>query len=387
MRTCFSNAGFALLIGLAGAASIDACSSSSGSVGDPSSGAGATGGQGGGGINLNGSGGAPGTGASGDGGSAVGGSTGGTPAATCGTTTITPNKAPVDVLIVLDRSDSMGYSITGDCYCQAGSNPGQTCNPVPSNCTDRWSAVTAAVTQTVTANPSVNWGIQLFSSPTGPSCSVSFVPQVAVASGTGAQIQTLLDGTKLALYTPTAAAVNAATVYLQSLTDPYSHYVLLATDGEPNCKGGQANADDDMPATVAAVTAAANSGYPVYVVGIGPTQALSNLDQLAAAGGTDHYYRADSAQALTTAFGAITKIVSTTCTFRTPTAPPDDSKVAVYVDKALVTQSASDGWTFGASSSDIVLTGSYCTDMLSGVTSLVEIVFGCKDYIPPSIIP
>jgi hypothetical protein len=377
-RTWFARSRAVLLVGLFGTTTILACNGSNGVLGGPGGFGGSDiGGQGGFIIIL--TGGA--SGAGGDGGTS--GTTGSTPG-TCGTTTITPNRAPVDILIVLDRSDSMGYSITSDCYCQASSNPGQICVPVPANCTDRWSAVKAAVSQTVAANPSVDWGIQLFSSPTGPSCSVSFNPQVAITAGSGAQIQSLLDSTTLALYTPTAAAVNAALIYLQSVKDANSRYILLATDGEPNCSGGL-NFNDDMPATSAAVASAAASGFPVYVVGIGP--APSNLDQLAKVGGTDHYYPADSAQALTTALGAITKKVSTTCEFLTPTTPPDDSKVYVYVDKTLVTQDDANGWKFGTSNSDIILTGSHCTDMLTGVTSLVEIIFGCKDYLPPGVIP
>jgi hypothetical protein len=70
--------------------------------------------------------------------------------------------------------------------------------------------------------------------------------------------------------------------------------------------------------------------------------------------------------------------------------PPDDSKVYVYVDKTLINQvatSTDDGWMFGATSSDIVLTGSFCSNLLDGAASTVQIMFGCKDHIPPIDIP
>jgi hypothetical protein len=334
-------------------------------------------------------------GATGAGGTTPSGGTGtaGNAEGTCGETTITPNKAPVDVLIVLDRSDSMGYSMGDDCYCAsypANLRQGSLCNPQPDNCDHRWNVVSAAVDQTVAANPQLNWGLDLFSAPNSPSCSVSLAPQVQIGANNVQPIQSLLATMDLQLWTPTAAAVNAARMYLGTVKDGNDKVILLATDGEPNCKNGKAASDDDMPNTVAAVAAAAAEGFPVYVVGIGPAFAVANLDQLAQVGGTGHYYPADSAQALADSLATISKIVSTTCEFQTPTSPPDDSKVWVYVDKTLINQVASnteDGWMFGATSSNIVLTGSYCANLLAGAPSTVQIIFGCKDYVPPINIP
>jgi hypothetical protein len=216
------------------------------------------------------------------------------------------------------------------------------------------------------------------------------VPQVKIGGNTVTQIQSLLAAMDLQLWTPTAAAVNAARMYLEQVTDGNDKVILLATDGEPNCKNGKAASDDDMPATADAVAASAAEGFPVYVVGIGPTQALANLDQLAQVGGTGHFYPADSAQSLADSLATISKIVSTTCEFQTPMVPPDATRVYVYLDKTLINQvaaSTDDGWMFGATSSDIVLTGNFCSNLLAGAASTVQIIFGCKDYIPPIDIP
>jgi hypothetical protein len=356
-------------------------------------GAGGNGGQGAGGltVTLTDHGGAVGSGGTG-GISGVGGTT--APAeGICGETTITPNKAPVDVLIVLDRSDSMGYSMSGDCYCAltpATAQLGSLCDPVPPNCGDRWTVVRAAIDLTVAANPQLSWGLNLFSAPDSAACSVALVPQVLISANSGPQIQLLLADMTLQLWTPTAAAVNTSRMYLETLHDGHDKAILLATDGEPNCKNGRAAVDDDMPDTVAAVQAAAAEGFPVYVVGIGPPAAVANLDQLAQVGGTGQYYPADSAQTLADSLATISRIVSTTCAFQTPELPPDDSKVYVYVDKKLIRQVASsgeDGWMFGNTSADIVLAGSYCEALLAGAPSTVQIIFGCPDYIPPPSIP
>jgi len=261
---------------------------------------------------------------------------------------------------------------------------------VPANCSTRWSAVVPAVDQTIAANPSLNWGLELFSAPDAPACSVSLKPQVPLAVSGGPQIQALLPTLTLALWTPTATAINNANLYLQSVKDGNDKVILLATDGEPNCKNGQTSSDDDTPAAVAAASSAAGNGFPVYVVGIGPSQALSNLQQIAVAGGTKDFYHADSPKALADSLAAISKIVATTCEFQTPKSPPDPTLVYVYVDKKLIQQSASsteDGWMFGTTTSNIVLTGAYCTNLLGGANSTVQIIFGCPGEIPLGIIP
>jgi len=308
----------------------------------------------------------------------------------CGDTVITPNKAPVDVLLVLDRSDSMGWSMSDDCYCRSWPSSdrlGSLCDPQPANCIDRWSVVSTAVSETIAATPALNWGLELFSAPNSPSCSVALDPQVEIDPNAGPRIQSLLSSMDLQLWTPTALAVNIASLYLQRVPDLNNKAILLATDGQPNCKGGRSDATEDMEATTAAVASAASVGFPVYVVGIGPTGALANLDELAVAGGTEHYYPADSSQALADALAAIAKIIETTCEYQTPTLPPDVEKVYVYVDKKLIEKSDVNGWTFGASPSDIILTGTYCADLKAGITSTVQIIFGCEDYIPPAVIP
>jgi hypothetical protein len=386
-RISFGNVRGGVWVGVSSALLYLACSSP-GSL--PGSGGGAGGGGGGvGGVTIPTvvQGGASGEG--GGGGSGVAGTTG-TAEGTCGATTITPNRAPVDIFIVLDRSGSMGYSIEDDCYCAAGVTSGGTggmCRNAGSGCTDRWTAVKNALSQTISANPTINWGLEFYTSPTGVDCSVSLSPQIPISATAGATILAQMDTVSPGNHTPTAAAINAATLYVQTVNDGNSKAILLATDGMPNCVGGRVNNDDDMPATTNAVAGAARLGVPVYVVGMGPQESITNLDALAVAGGTTQYYPANSAQALSDALATISKIVSTTCEFQTPQSPPDDSKVYVYVDKQLIGQSPDNGWTFGATSSDIVLTGNYCADMLAGQTSTVEIIFGCKDYIPPDIIP
>ena len=364
--------------------------SSPGQVGAPT-GAGGGVGSGSGGVFFNPTpeGGSPGTGTGtgGDGGNTGAAGTPGGGEATCGDTTITPNRAPADILIVLDRSSSMNYSIGADCYCSigvGGTGAGQVC-PTTTGCTDRWTSVKTAVAQTVAANTSINWGLEFFAAPGGGSCSVSLDPQVKISPLSAATVQSQIAGTSPNSYTPTASAINVANLYMQTVTDGNSKAILLATDGEPNCGSNQATTTSDLPNTIAAIQSAAGAGVPVYVVGIGPS--TTNLDQMAVAGGTTNYYPATSPAELTAALDKISKIVALTCAFQTPQPPQDITQVWVYVDKQLVDQSVDNGWTFGATPSDIVLTGTTCANVLAGLSSNVQIIQGCAGYVPPFIIP
>jgi len=129
-----------------------------------SGGASGNGGEGAGGVTvtLTLTGGASGSGAGGDGGTSGASGTTGAAEGVCGDTTITPNRAPVDIFIVLDRSGSMSQSIAADCYCAgaAGGGAGSSCGNV-AGCTDRLTAVKGAVDQAITGNPTINWGLEL----------------------------------------------------------------------------------------------------------------------------------------------------------------------------------------------------------------------------------
>jgi len=346
---------------------------SQGSVGDTT----ANGGGGSGPVNINLNAGTVGTvgGAAGTSTGAGGSSEPSSSAGTCGTTTTDTTRADADVLIVLDRTESMNESLDG------------------SGGTTRLTAIVPAVGEVVANNPGIHWGLELFTTPGGGQCVVEAAPQVPISADSASAINQVLSTITTEQSTPTALALKVATDYLKTVNDGNSKAILLATDGEPNCgttsggRGGGIGGTDLVGASAAAAAALA-AGFPVYVIGIGPS--LSNLNQLAQAGGTEAYYPATSTAELGTALANIAKVISSTCTFKANTAPPDASLVYVYVDKALVAKSDSNGWTFDPSdrtSSTIKLTGSYCDDLLAGVTTQVQIVFGCPNVAPPPVIP
>jgi len=306
--------------------------------------------------------------------------------ANCGIITSDTTRQPVDVLLVLDRSGSMDYSIADDCYCTSGAAiAGSVCTDT-TNCTTRWNSIKPAVTTTLSTSKYVNWGLKFFSTPNSSNCNVSKTMEVPVSETSAAAVQAQVDTATLSLGTPTAAAISAATAYLKTLTDPNKKFILLATDGEPNCGGNPANVNTiDVTGATTASKTAFDAGFPVYVIGIGPS--VSNLTDLAKAGGTTDFYPATSSQQLADALSAISKKVGS-CSFRATQTPPDSGNIAVYVNKQQVAQDPNEGWTFGASPQDIVLKGSYCDKITAGEDTNVQILFGCPGSPPfPPFVP
>jgi len=318
--------------------------------------------------------------ASGKGGSAGSGTSLAPPTgdANCGSQTSSTSHDPADVLLVLDRSGSMAWSMAEDnCYCDA--SLGTLCSNT-TNCTARWTSLTSALNTTLTSASGIKWGLELFSSPGGGNCSVSNTVQVQIGANSAAAIQTQISGATPGGYTPTATAINVATAYLKGVNDTSNKVILLATDGEPNCKGGGNNTNDDKQGTLTAIAAAKAAGFLVYVIGIGPS--VGNLNEFAAAGGTGTYYPATSPADLATALASISTAVAT-CTFTLSATPPDVNNVAVYLDKNLVQKDAANGWSFGANSKTIVLNGTTCDKVKSGQGTTVQVLFGCAGSPPP----
>lgn len=310
--------------------------------------------------------------------------------ANCGNISSKTTRQPVDVLLVLDRSGSMDFSITENCYCtsEAVTRYGTLCDDT-ANCTTRWSAVKPALATTLSRSNYVNWGLKFFpSAGAGTTCSENTtmeVPISTVAGSSTSSIQTQVDSVVYEYSTPTAAALTAASAYLKGLDDGNQKFILLATDGVPNCGGTPANVNtDDLRGANAAAAAANAAGYKVYVIGIGPN--LDSLTQLAQNGGTTDFYQISSPEDLADKLSSISKLVGS-CTFKSDSVPPDVNNVAVYVNGAKVNQDASNGWTFGAGNQELVLTGDYCAQMSTGDQVDVQILFGCpgQTYFPPTI--
>jgi hypothetical protein len=309
---------------------------------------------------------------SGDGSGASGGasSTGGAgstdPEKTCGLETFMLERLPPELLLVLDRSSSMRR--------EAKDSVGTL-----------WSDTVGALDQVVrTTEASVQWGLKMFPYPSG--CDVSQGVEVPIGA---VNHRNVLNSVMMANYnmtsetgTPTRAAMLKAIDYLGTVRTKNPKYIVLATDGEPNCDGG-------ITGAVQAVREAASAGFKTFVVGIAiERRAHDVLNQMALAGGEPRsdlmfrYYPVANKADLIDVLNQITVRVSN-CVFPLSKAPPAPESVKVTVDGQRVPQDKNNGWSYGPKNMSIQLNGSWCEQVKAGKGQNVSIVFGCKGMIIP----
>jgi hypothetical protein len=303
---------------------------------------------------------------------------------------------PPDLLIVLDKSGSMS------------DDPG---NGMGS----KWDQITAAINQTVSAlQGQIKWGLEIF--PHDNDCGVSTSVDVPIASNNATAISTAItnsggpNGS-----TPTTAAIKAGTTYLQSVTDSNPKYLMVATDGEPNCSSGGgtpgmcscpaplmemngqccllgacipcpssvAGGPDDAAAEQA-VTDAATAGYHTFVVGIAADSTADGILNIMAKNGlearaaTPSYYPVTSTSDLVTAINTIAgQIIS--CNFALQMAPPMPTYVSVQINGMDVPRDTThmNGWDYGPGNLSIQFYGSVCTQLQGGNVMDVKAIFGC----------
>ena len=148
---------------------------------------------------------APMAGVGGSGGAGTGGGS-----AACGLQSTITSHGPTDVLLVLDRSDSMNYSIAEDCYCDAAPEGGNA--PVcviAGSCTSRWASLTTALNTILSSTAKIRWGLKLYTTPDSTICGVSSGVEVPISAGSAPAIATLMASVVPANNTPTATATSA----------------------------------------------------------------------------------------------------------------------------------------------------------------------------------
>jgi hypothetical protein len=310
----------------------------------------------------------------------------------CATFPKSSSKLPPDILIVLDASGSMNEDQTNT-----------SCGNQGCGATSKWALMVPAINQVVTdTQTEVNWGLKFFAD--SGSCGVNNNAAVPIAPMTATAIATSIMGRTSAnggvsngSSTPTRAAENAAVTYLNGLaaTDQNPKFIVLATDGQPNCPASGSQSADDSPGAIMAVTAAANAGFKTFVVGIATTggTAETTLNSMAVAGGypqagaaTQYYAVSDTA-----GFAAVLRTLVgmvTTCQFSIPTPPTNDgttSREDIQVTGGTgtppdmtIAPDATNGWTYTDNThTSITLHGSSCDAVTAGTITTVTIVFNC----------
>src|SRR6185312_10420666 len=147
----------------------------------------------------------------------------------CGQASVPIEAVPPDVLIIEDKSGSMNND-DNDQSCSTRNGSGCGTN-------SKWSQMVSAVSGVVTStDKQINWGLKFFSD--NNPANRPHAPGLAVASGTGMSIANTLQMTTANGNTHTRDAVTTGAAYLAGVKDSILMYVLLATDGLPNCPVG-----------------------------------------------------------------------------------------------------------------------------------------------------
>jgi hypothetical protein len=317
---------------------------------------------------------------------------GGAGGATCGGARFDASPRPIDLFIVLDRSASM----------QDDSS-----NQIPTGPADpsKWSQVVPSLTGLIeSAGASYCWGLKAFpedGAQCAPTSVTTRIDTPVSAANSSAVTRSIALLAPAGNGTPTGAAIRVAASYLATLTDPNPKYLLLVTDGQPNCAGsaGTVVTDTTLGRTdaVAAVNDAARLGYHTFVIGVATSSALDAavLNQLAIAGleprpafrpGDQRYYLAATGAELDAALHTITGAILG-CQLRFASAPPAADNVSVTLDGTALARDRSriDGWDYADGSQTLIqLYGATCDRVQAKTVTGIQIDFGCA---PASIPP
>lgn len=307
----------------------------------------------------------------------------------CEAKTVGSGRVTPDMLIVLDRSGSMrmgnvnrwdpSVSAVKTITAQLGSTinfglmafpgmAGATASPIPmQDC----NALTDIVDQLacIAGNAAVT-GIQNIDS-----CGAGSV-DVPIGPNNGAPIAAALDRMAPNGATPTAATLKAAHGALgASIAGPDDvvppKYVLLVTDGAPNCANGGGRGGNNggidpaaVDQSVAEITAMAKDGIKTFVIGYNTksdAQLSAALDRMAQAGdtGDKQHHAIEDGNALVAEFEKIAGAAAS-CEFVLNTQPINASYVEVKLDGAQLKLNDANGWLLSADRRRVTLQGTAC---------------------------
>jgi hypothetical protein len=279
----------------------------------------------------------------------------------CGGQEFALTRIPPNVMLVLDRSGSMSDAIA------SGSK------------TTKYADLTSAMKSLVsTYDAQMRLGATFFASDNN--CGAG--TPGAIAAANGQSILAAVAAHSPGGNTPTATTLDAV-IQSKALTDATrANYVVLATDGEPNC------GDTDVTSRITKLYGATPS-VSTFVIGIGaatntdPTllNAWADAGHTARSGAT-HYYQTNSSADLMAAFDAIAGgIVS--CDFQMTEAAPDPTLITVTENGTPVSPSPTVGYTYDPATNTVTLHGAACDALKNDASTKVSVVYGCPG--PPPI--
>lgn len=325
----------------------------------------------------------------------------------CGGTMMKASARDANLLLVLDKSGSMLQKPDGFAV-------------------KKWDAVKIALRDALTpVKGKISLGLAMYPNDTSGGGDLCAVPSgaaavtVPVAADSVDLIIDAVNGATPAGATPTAKALASALDYFTAGAGKElkgDKYVILATDGGPNCDtsitcgadlcttnidgscdtGG--NCCDpsrskisclDDKGVIAQIDALKAAGVKTFVIGIPGTEAYkSYLDQFAehggmmSTGGSTKYYSVSAeggVAGLTSVFSLITGELITSCRIVLEGSVPDPTHLNVYVDEKVIPQGGDDGWEYDGSTDPptITIKGATCEQVKSKGAKVISVSYGC----------
>jgi hypothetical protein len=254
---------------------------------------------------------------------------------------------PPDLLFVLDRSSSMAQPITS-----GGFDP-------------RWEVAIEAVTNVVeNYDGRVYPGLLPFPA-YADTCGAGHV-EITPSADSGKNFAEYLDDVSLGgAGSPLHTSLNSAISNFSSrAANPNGRYVLVASDGVPNCTTIPQDAIDQA---IDAARELNSDGIKTYVVGVASgDDAAGVLDDLAAAGGTGSHFPADSAADIVAALEGITSSVTeVSCEYTLADGPDAATDLEVKIGYAEVAHSPdhTNGYDYDPVTHTLTFWGQACEDL------------------------
>jgi len=263
---------------------------------------------------------------------------------------------PPDLLFVVDRSSSMAQPMT------------------PGGFDPKWNVVIDALSLVAeTYQDSIYPGLLPF--PTYADTCGSGQVEITPSPDSGKNFGQYLDNVSLGgAGSPLHASLrNAIANFANRGVNPNGRYVLIASDGLPNCT---TMPQDAIDWSMDAVRDLKSAGINTYVVGIAnDSESGGVLDDLAAAGGTGHYYQAGSSGALISVLEDITSSVTqVSCEYTLDSGPPNATDLEVKVGGSTVPYSPdhSNGYDYDPASHVLTFWGAACDNLRGHVDAEIS---------------